>query len=365
MTQRVYNFSAGPSMLPETVLKQAQQDLLALPNVGMSVLEISHRSKTFTNILEETEANLRQLLRIPDNYRVLFLQGGASLQFSMIPINLLRGKNQPADYIVTGSWGVKAAKEAHREGEVRLAWNGKPNNFKEIPNQAALDLNPSAAYVHFTSNETIQGVAFKTEPDSGDVPLICDMSSDFMSRPLDVARYGLIYAGAQKNAGPAGATVVIMRDDLLENIPADLHSMLDYRVHVEKKSAYNTPSVFSIYMIMLVTRWLQNDIGGLANMAERNEEKAALLYSAIDQSDGYYKGHAESASRSVMNVSFNLATPALEQAFIKEAETYNLYTLKGHRSVGGIRASIYNAMPRAGVEALRDFMVEFQQNNPA
>lgn len=360
MTKRVYNFSAGPGMLPETVLQQAQTDLLALPGVGMSVLEISHRSKPFVAILEAAEANLRQLMHIPDNYRVLFLQGGATLQFSMLPLNLLRGKNQPADYLVTGSWGGKAVKEAEREGEINLAWSGQADNFVRVPQADELSLSPQAAYVHFTSNETIQGVEFQAEPETNGVPLVCDMSSNILSRPVDVSKYGIIYAGAQKNAGPAGVTMVIIREDLLENGAADLHSMLDYRVQAEKQSAFNTPPVFAIYMVMLVTRWLLHEVGDLAQMATRNREKARLLYEVIDQSSGFYKGHAQTDSRSMMNVTFNLATPELEKQFLQEAETHDLYNLKGHRSVGGIRASIYNAMPIEGVQALQDFMSTFQ-----
>jgi len=360
MTKRVYNFSPGPSMLPLAVLEAAQRDLVALPDAGMSILEISHRSKWFDQILAETEANLRQLLQIPNNYHVLFLQGGATTQFSMLAMNLLRGKNQPADYIVTGTWGTKAVKEAQREGEVRVIWNGKADNYNRVPQNSELNVDSQAAYIHFTSNETIQGVEFPTEPETGNIPLVCDMSSDFLSRPININRYGLIYAGAQKNAGPAGATVVIIRDDLMQAAPNDLHTMLDYRIHAAEKSCYNTPPVFSIYLIGLVTRWLLNDIGGLEAMATLNREKANLLYDAIDQSNGFYKGHARPESRSMMNVTFTLPNADLEKQLIKEAEARGLYELKGHRSVGGLRASIYNAMPRDGLVALRDFMLEFQ-----
>jgi len=360
MTKRVYNFSPGPSMLPLVVLEAAQRDLVALPDAGMSILEISHRSKWFDQILQETEANLRQLLQIPNNYHVLFLQGGATTQFSMLAMNLLRGKNQPADYIVTGTWGTKAVKEAQREGEVRVIWNGKADNYNRVPQNSELNVDSQAAYIHFTSNETIQGVEFPTEPETGNIPLVCDMSSDFLSRPININRYGLIYAGAQKNAGPAGATVVIIRDDLMQAAPNDLHTMLDYRIHAAEKSCYNTPPVFSIYLIGLVTRWLLNDIGGLEAMATLNREKANLLYDAIDQSNGFYKGHARPESRSMMNVTFTLPNADLEKQLIKEAEARGLYELKGHRSVGGLRASIYNAMPRDGLVALRDFMLEFQ-----
>ncbi|MDM8528996.1 3-phosphoserine/phosphohydroxythreonine transaminase [Anaerolineales bacterium HSG24] len=360
MTKRVHNFSAGPGVLPVPVLETIQRDMLSLPKAGISVLEISHRSKWYIEIYEEVQANLRKLLNIPSNYHILFLQGGANFQFSMIPINLLRGQNAPADYIVTGTWGAKAVKEAQREGEVRVLWNGKDDNFVRVPKQTELTFNSDAAYVHFTSNETIQGVEFPVEPDVGDVPLVCDMSSDFMARPFDISRYGLIYAGAQKNAGPAGATIVIIRDDLLAKIPDDLHTMLDYRIHIKKESSYNTPPVFSVYVVMLVTRWLLNDIGGLAEVAKLNHQKASLLYNLIDESGGFYVGHAQTDSRSIMNVSFNLPTPELEQTFLTEAAQHDLHTLKGHRSIGGIRASIYNAMPLESVQALRDFMIKFQ-----
>ncbi len=363
MEKRIYNFSAGPAVLPLEVLETAQRDLVALPGTGMSVLEMSHRSKGFEQIIEETEANLRQLLQIPANYQVLFLQGGATLQFSMLPLNFLRGTNRPSDYIVTGTWGIKAAKEAQREGEVCLVWDGKSTNYRRVPHQNELKLNSEATYVHFTSNETIEGVEFSETPNTGNVPLVCDMSSDFLARPLPMERYGLIYAGAQKNAGPAGVTVVIIRDDLLARVPDNLHTMLDYRIQAKNKSLYNTPPTFSIYIVMLVTRWLKQTIGGLSNIAALNQQKAQLLYEAIDQSDGFYRGHAQPDSRSMMNVTWRLPTPELEQQFVKEAQGRDLYELKGHRSVGGIRASIYNAMPLAGILALRDFMLEFQASH--
>jgi phosphoserine aminotransferase len=363
MEKRVYNFAAGPATLPLPVLEEAQRHLLSLPGVGMSVLEISHRSKWFDEIIETAEANLRRLLNIPDHYQVLFLQGGASLQFSMVAMNFLRNSGTSADYIVTGSWGEKAIQEARREGPARMAWNGKAENYVRVPQQAELDLDPNVAYVHFTSNETIQGVEFQVEPEVGDVPLICDSSSDFLSRPIPIERYTLIYAGAQKNAGPAGLTIVIIRDDLLERVPDNMHVMLDYRLQAKNKSLYNTPPVFSIYITMLVTRWLLEEIGGLEKMAAINRQKAQLLYDAIDHSDGYYRGHARPDSRSLMNVTWRLPSEALEQEFVKQAEAHGLYELKGHRSVGGIRASIYNAMPLEGVQALRDFMIEFQERH--
>jgi phosphoserine aminotransferase len=361
MEPRVYNFSPGPAVLPLSVLEEAQRDLLSLPGVGVSALEISHRCPWFDKVMAETEANLRQLLAIPANYRVLYMQGGSRLQFSMVPMNLLRGTGKNADYIVTGSWGQMAMTEAQRDGEVRAAYNGKPTNFDRLPQPAELKLDPKAAYVHFTSNETIQGVQFSTEPGTGDVPLVCDASSDFMHRPLPIERYGLIYCCAQKNAGPAGVTIVIVRDDLLERSKDDLPTMMNYKSYAEEKSLLNTPPVFAIYIVMLVTRWLLKDVGGLAKMHEINRRKAALLYDVIDSSSGFYQGHARPDCRSLMNVTFRLSDAPTESAFVKQAEARGLHYLKGHRSVGGIRASIYNAMPLAGVEALRDFMVEFKK----
>lgn len=361
MTERVWNFSAGPGVLPLPVLEEAQRDLLCLPGVGASVLEISHRSKHFEAIIQEAEANLRQLLNIPESYHVLFLQGGASLQFAMVPMNLLGAGS--ADYIITGSWGQKAFKEAQLLGTVRAVWNGKEENFVRTPRPNEYSIDPDARYVHFTSNETIQGVEFPTEPQVGDRPLVCDMSSDFLSRPIDITRYGLIYAGAQKNAGPAGVTIVIIRDDLLARVPEKLPAMLNYRVQAEHKSLYNTPPVFAIYITMLETRWLLHTIGGLEAMARINREKAQLLYEVIDQSGGFYRGHAHPEHRSLMNVTFRLPSEALEQQFLQEAKAHGLHELKGHRSVGGCRASIYNAMPLEGVQALRDFMRDFAQRH--
>lgn len=363
MEQRVYNFAAGPAMLPLPVLEEAQRDLLALPGLGISVLEISHRSRWFDDVLHTTEANLRRLLNIPEHYKILFLQGGASLQFSMVAINFLRGTGLSADYIITGSWGEKALCEAQREGAARVAWDGRVNNYTRVPQPAELDLDPRAAYVHFTSNETIHGVQFHSEPDVGDVPLICDSSSDFLSRPMAIERYALVYAGAQKNAGPAGLTIVIIRDDLLARVSENVHAMLDYRVHAKHKSVYNTPTVFAIYVHKLVTQWLLDEIGGLENMAARNQEKAQRLYDVIDSSDGFYRGHAQPDSRSLMNVTWRMADQQLEQEFLRQAHAHGLVELKGHRSVGGLRASIYNAMPLEGVEALGQFMTEFQRQH--
>lgn len=366
MENRIYNFSAGPAVLPEEVLLEAQKDLFALPGVGMSILEISHRSKTYDAIHQEAKDGLKQLLNIPDDYAILFLQGGASLQFSMVPLNLMPPKNK-ADYILTGSWSKKAMKEAKRVGAVNIAstteeGEGDKKYFKRIPKQSELKLDPDAAYVHFTSNNTIFGTEWQTEPEVGNVPLVCDASSDILSRPLDIKKYGLIYAGAQKNMGPSGVTLVIIRKDLLERSQDSLHTMLNYKIHAENDSLYNTPNTFGIYIIKLVTKWLLG-LGGLEEMYKINKKKAQLLYDCIDQSSGFYKGHAEKDSRSLMNVTFNLATEELEKKLIDEATKAGFSGLKGHRSVGGLRASIYNAFPVKGVEALVDFMKDFQKRN--
>ena len=360
MMERVYNFSPGPAVLPLPVLEQAQRELVTLPGVGMSILEISHRSPHFERVLAEAKDLLRQLLDIPEGYTILMLQGGASLQFSMVPINFLRDTDKPASYIITGTWGSKALQEAKREGEVQVAWDGKAAQYSTLPRDGELKLNADAAYVHMTSNETIQGVQFQRDPQLGSHSLICDASSDFLSRPIDVARYAMIYACAQKNAGIAGVTAVIVREALLERAHRDLPSMLDYRLQAKNDSLYNTPPVFGIYILMLIGRWLRDEIGGLAKMADINRAKAGMLYDVIDSSGGFYVGHAQPDCRSAMNVTFRLPTEELEQSFVKLAKDEGLYDLKGHRSVGGIRASIYNAMPVAGVEKLRDFMKKFK-----
>ncbi len=360
MTERIFNFSAGPAVLPQAVLEKAQSELVSLPGVGMSIMEISHRSKTFDEIHMRAENGIRELMGVPENYHILFLQGGASLQFSMIPMNLL-SKEASADYIVTGSWGKKAVKEAKREGAVNIAATTADGGFTRVPAADELKLDANAAYVHFTSNETIEGVEFKQEPEAGDVPLVCDASSDIMSRRVAVEKYGLIYAGAQKNMGPSGVTLVIIRDDLLGRIPDGLHTMLDYRTHVENHSLYNTPNTFGIYIIALVCEWLKEK-GGLEAMQRENEAKARLLYDAIDAT-GFYRGHADGDARSMMNVTFRLPSEELEKKFASEATAAKLDGLKGHRSVGGIRASIYNAFPREGVEALVSFMQEFEKKN--
>ncbi|HVF49072.1 MAG TPA: 3-phosphoserine/phosphohydroxythreonine transaminase [Pyrinomonadaceae bacterium] len=360
MSERIFNFSAGPAVLPVPVLEEAQRDMLSLPGVGMSVMEISHRSQTFDDIIGGAEQHLRELMGIPDNYHVLFLQGGASLQFSMIPLNFLP-PSASADYIITGSWGKKALKEAKREGGAKVAATTEDSRYSRIPDQGELKLDPHAAYVHLTSNETIEGVEWHHEPEVGDVPLVNDASSNILSRVVPVERYAIIYAGAQKNMGPSGVTLVILRDDMLARIPDGLHTMLDFRTHVENKSLYNTPNTWGIYILNLVCKWLKGK-GGIPAMQQENEAKAHLLYDAIDATD-FYRGHADAEARSLMNVTFRLPSEELEKQFAKEATAAGLDGLKGHRSVGGIRASIYNAFPRAGVEALVAFMREFERKN--
>jgi len=357
-TERVYNFSPGPAMLPLTVLEEAQRDLVSLPGVGMSVLEISHRSKAFDEIIQGAEADFRALARIPEGYHVLFLQGGASLQFSMVPMNLLAA-GATADYIVTGSWSKKAVKEAKKVGAVNVAATTEAENFARIPRQDELKLTPGAAYVHFTSNNTIFGTEWRAEPEVGSVPLVCDASSDVFSRPIDVGRYGLIYAGAQKNLGPSGLTVVVIREDLAKQGAESLPTMLRYATHVADKSLYNTPPVFGIYVLRLVLRWLIAN-GGLEAMAAANERKAAKLYAEIDRT-GFYRGHAAKDGRSRMNVTFRLPAEDLEKQFVQEATAAGFDGLKGHRSVGGLRASIYNAFPEEGIDGLVAFMRDFEK----
>jgi phosphoserine aminotransferase len=356
-TTRVFNFSSGPAVLPLPVLEVAQSDLVALPGVGMSVLEISHRSKFFDDIFDQAVVDLREIGGIPANYKILMLQGGASLQFSMVPMNLLpQGKT--ADYIDAGTWGNKAIKEAKRVGNVNVAASSKDQNYSRIPGQNELKLTPGAAYVHMTSNNTIEGTQAKTLPEVGDAPLVCDASSDIFSRPIDVSRFGLIYAGAQKNLGPSGVTLVVIREDLVARSQDSLPSMLSYKIQVENDSHYNTPNTFGIYILGLTMKWLRS-IGGLKAIAQTNERKAAKLYAELDRS-GFYRGTAHKDSRSLMNVTFRLPTPQLEEQFIKESTAAGLDGLAGHRSVGGMRASIYNAFPEEGVDALISFMREFE-----
>jgi phosphoserine aminotransferase len=358
MTERIYNFAAGPAVLPLPVLEQAQRELVALPETGMSVLEMSHRSKTIEEIIAKAEEDIRQLADVPGNYKVLFLQGGASLQFSMMPMNLLteRGK---ADHIVTGYFAKMALNEARKVGQINVASSTEAQEFVRVPYQEELDLDPKADYVHITSNNTIYGTEWKSEPEVGEVPLVADTSSNMFSKPIDVSKYGLIYAGAQKNLGVAGVTVVIIREDLLSRSPQSLPAMLNYNTHVKARSAFNTPPVFAVYILGLVLQWLAGQ-GGLAQMARRNQEKARLLYDVMDASE-FYRGHALSEHRSMMNVTFRLPTEELEQRFVSDAAAAGMMELKGHRSVGGIRASIYNAMPREGVESLASFMQEFER----
>jgi phosphoserine aminotransferase len=359
-TTRIFNFSAGPAVLPVPVLEEAQRDLVALPGVGMSVMEISHRSKAFDAILEGAIAGVRELAGVPANYTILLLQGGASLQFTMVPMNLLGG-GQIADYVDTGSWAEKAAQEAKRVGPVNVTGSTKADKYSRLPSAAELSLTPNAAYVHVTTNNTIEGTQWKTLPDTGDVPLVADASSDVFSGPIDVGRFGLIYAGAQKNLGPSGVTLVMIREDLLARSASTLPVMLNYKVQAENNSLYNTPNTFGIYILGLTMKWLRS-LGGLAAIAAINQRKAALLYGEIDRT-GFYRGTARKDDRSLMNVTFRLASEELEKKFDKDATGAGLDGLKGHRSVGGMRASIYNAFPEDGVRALVDFMREFERKN--
>ena len=361
MTKRVFNFSPGPAVLPEEVLAKAQRELMALPGVGASVLEISHRSKPFTEIFECAKSNLRKLLAIPDGYQILFLQGGSRLQFSMVPMNLLG--DRAADYVITGSWGMKAIAEARRVGDIRVAWDGKKNNYNRLPAADELGLAANAAYVHVTSNETIEGVQFPTEIETAGVPLVSDSSSDLLYRPLDVARYGLIYACAQKNIGPAGVTIVIIRDDLVKEPDETMPGMLSYWNHAQKNSCYNTPPTFGVYMVKLVGDWLLEKFGSLDAIHQQNQAKARVVYEAVDRSEGFYNGHAEPCCRSLMNVTFRLPSDELQARFVELAEERDLCNLEGHRSVGGIRASIYNAMPPAGCQRLAEFMDDFRASH--
>ena len=355
---RAYNFCAGPAALPQAVLSEAQKDLLNYKGKGMSVMEMSHRSAEYIAIAEEAERDLRDLLQVPANYKVLFLQGGASLQFAQIPMNLLRG-HSTADYVNTGMWSTKAIAEAKKYCDVNVVASDEHNKFRGVPAFDTWNLNPRAAYLHYTPNETIHGVQFNYVPDVN-VPLVADFSSSILSEPLDVSKFGLIYAGAQKNIGPAGIVVVIVREDLIGEVLPGTATMLDYKVAAENGSMYNTPPTFSWYLAGLVFKWLKH-IGGLEKMAEINRRKAAKLYAAIDGSGGFYHNPVVGPYRSLMNVPFTLIDPALEKTFLRDAEARGLLNLAGHRSVGGMRASLYNAVPEEGVDALVDFMKDFQQ----
>jgi len=355
------NFSGGPGALPESVLLQVQESMMEVPGVGLSILGISHRSDWFAAVVSEVETNIRSLLGLSENYHVLLLQGGATQQFSMVPMTLLRGKVHPAEYLHTGYWSGKALPEASREGPVRVAWSGEASGFRRLPNDDELVFSSDAPYLHYVSNETVEGLQFHRVLGRDDVPRICDMSSDFLSKPCEAERFSLIYAHAQKNIGPAGVTVVLLRDELLKDAPANLPGFLDYRKHIQTHSNFNTPPVFAIYVILLVTRWLLNDIGGIAHMDQINRSKADLLYRMLDGSDGFYRGRAAPEDRSLMNVAFNLATPALEQQFLAEALAAGFSGLAGHRAIGGMRASIYNALTLPAVEKLLGFMDDFQR----
>jgi len=358
---RVFNFSAGPAMLPETVLKKAAEEMLDYKGSGMSVMEMSHRSKTYEEIINGAEATLREIMNIPDNYHVLFLQGGASLQFAMVPLNLFR-KSKKADYINTGSWAKKAISEAKKYGTVNVIASSEEKNFSEIPALDPGKFSKEADYFHITTNNTIEGTVFNDLPKTGEVPLVADMSSNILSEELDVTKFGLIYAGAQKNIGPAGVTVVIVRKDLVGQALPITPTMLDYKVQAENGSMYNTPPCYSVYIAKLVFEWVKAE-GGVKAIGERNRMKADLLYKAIDGSKFYKAPVANPKSRSIMNVPFTLPTDELTEQFLSEAKKAGLVTLKGHRSVGGCRASIYNAMPPEGVKKLIEFMKEFEKKN--
>ena len=357
---RVFNFSAGPSMMPERVLEKAQEEMLDYQGTGMSVMEMSHRSAAFSNIIEETEMLLRDIMGIPEGYKVLFLQGGASTQFAMVPLNLFQ-KHKKADFIITGSWSKKAADEARRYGDANIVASSEDRNYSYIPKLSGITFSYNADYIHITTNNTIFGTAFPELPEGGDIPLVADMSSNILSEMYDVSRFGIIYAGAQKNIGPAGLTIVIIREDLIGNALDMTPTMLNYKTHAEKDSLFNTPPCYSIYIAKLTFAWIKEQ-GGVAAMEERNREKAGMLYDILDNSK-LFSGTAERASRSLMNITFTLPSEELTAKCLQEAEKEGLVTLKGHRSVGGMRASIYNAMPLDGIEKLTQFLKRFESDN--
>lgn len=359
MPERIYNFSPGPGTLPQEVLAQAAKDIVNFNDKGIGLIELSHRSKEFMAVYAETETGIRELLEVPDNFKILFLQGGASTQFAMVPMNLL-GKNQKGTYLNTGTWAKKAIKEANIIASAEVAYSSEDSMFNHVPQDSDYTVAADSEYLYFVSNNTIYGTQFKEFPKS-DKMLICDMSSDIMSRAIDFSKFGLIFAGAQKNMGPAGVTVVIVREDLLDRVADTVPTMLRYKTHADKDSMFNTPPCFAIYCVGLVCKWLKAN-GGVAAMAKRNAEKAAILYDMID-STPFYRGHAQKDSRSLMNVTFNLPTPELEGEFIKQGTARGLDGLKGHRSIGGCRASIYNAFPKQGVIDLVAFMQEFEKAN--
>lgn len=358
----VFNFSGGPGALPEDVVAQSRQALERLPGCKLSILGISHRSPEYQQINEATQGHIRRLLQLPERYKILFLQGGGSLQFSMVPMNFLRGRKQPAEYVVAGYWSGKSVTEAHHEGDVRVIWDGRPDGCRRLPSRAELCPSPEAAYLHYVANETVEGLQFSYIPETT-APLVCDMSSNFLSAPMDIERYALVYAHAQKNLGPAGVTVVIVDEAMLEDIPSGLHGMLDYRSHVAGNSIYNTPPVFAIYVTMLVARWLEEEVGGLAAMAAINAQKSAMLYQTLERRADFYRCHAVADSRSQMNVAFHLPDEDLTRTFVRQAEAEGLYGLQGHRSMGGIRASLYNAVSIEAVAALCAFMDDFAHSH--
>lgn len=362
LQERIYNYSAGPAVLPLSVLERIRDEILCLPGAGASVMEISHRSKEFIEVQAQAKLRLMRLLGLGDDHEVLFLQGGARLQFSMIPMNLLRGQSSPAQYILTGTWGASALEEAVKEGPTEVIYDAKETNYDRLPDLSELNIHPKAAYLHITSNETIQGVQFPRDLDIQGPPLVCDSSSDFLHRPYEMSRYGLMYACAQKNAGPAGVTVVIIRKELLERGDKNLPGYLNYKTQAKADSMWNTPPTFAVYVLGLVAEWLEETVGGLAKMHELNATKAGLLYDVLDQFPEFYLGHARPSDRSLMNVTFRFARPELEKQFLAQAKSHGMDGLAGHRSVGGIRASIYNAMPVEGVKCLAEFMTDFAKS---
>ena len=353
------NFSGGPGALPEAVLQQLHTAMLSVPEVGLSILGISHRSKWFADVVSELEQNIRSLMGLPDSTRVLMMQGGATQQFSMLPMNLLRDGKRSADYVHAGYWSGKAIEEAEKSGTLNIAWSGKADHYSRLPGDDELQLSADAAYFHYVSNETVEGLQFHRVPGRDDVPRICDMSSDFLSAPGDFSRYAMIYAHAQKNIGPAGVTMVLLQEDFLNQMPHDLPGFINYHAQAEAHSIYNTPPVFAIYTVLLVSRWLRDTIGGLQQMAYRNQAKAECLYQMLDSRADFYRGRAAKADRSLMNVSFNLPSAELEQTFLAEAQLAGFSGLNGHRSVGGIRASLYNGLEMLAVEQLVAFMADF------
>jgi phosphoserine aminotransferase len=361
MGNRAYNFNAGPAALPLEVLQRAQEELVEYQGIGMSIMEISHRSAQYEKLNEETQQLLKEIFAIPDGYKVLFQQGGASTQFAMIPMNFLK-PGKVGSYVLTGAWAEKALKEAKLFGETHLAASSEAQKFMKIPDLSEIQLHPDSAYLHITSNETIEGAQYQSYPDTGSVPLIGDMSSDILCRPVDVSKFSMIYAGAQKNLGPSGVTVVIVKEDMLQDTPKNIPTMLRYDVQAKNNSMYNTPPVYSVYMVNLVLQWIKGQ-GGLEVLEKRNREKTALIYNAIDQSGGFYRGPVDPGSRSIMNITFRLKDEELEKKFIKETEQNGFVGLKGHRSVGGLRASTYNAVPYEACKALADFMTDFQKRN--